>query len=385
MSLSKVTLINLGLTKFLRFMKIWGLRKTLFKVLGRRRSVLPSFVSIPAAKKRDIGIIGCGQFSFSTIGSVVTRKFSNRIVDAFDIDEKAKNEFSKFFSIKNPATTATDLISNQDVEYVYIVSNHASHTPYALEALATGKTVYVEKPLSVCKNQIRSIKQYLMQNTCKLYVGYNRPFSPALMLFKEHKNSIEGPFTINAFITGHKLSEDHWYRKEGEGNRVCGNLGHWIDLVVHLLHRGGLPDRWSINIVYSEQGVFDDNFSVSMTSTRGDLINFTISSRHEPFEGINETILIQNNLLIAHIYDFRRICIWVGESYHEKRFAKKDVGHDASILQPFGSTFTRDINEVLLSTYLMIHISQMVSEGEKVSEFSFEEASVDLESHYPPA
>ena len=106
MSLSKVTLINLGLTKFLRFMKIWGLRKTLFKVLGRRRSVLPSFVRIPAAKKRDIGIIGCGQFSFSTIGSVVTRKFSNRIVDAFDIDEKAKNEFSKFFSIKNPATPA---------------------------------------------------------------------------------------------------------------------------------------------------------------------------------------------------------------------------------------------------------------------------------------
>ena len=86
-----------------------------------------------------------------------------------------------------------------------------------------------------------------------------------------------------------------------------------------------------------------------MASARGDLVNITISSRHEPFEGINETIFIQNKNLIAHIYDFRRICIWNGGSLYEKSFRKKDVGHDLSILQPFQSQIVRNNDEVLLS------------------------------------
>ena len=214
--------------------------KTLFKVLGRKRSALPSFIRL--AQNRDIGIIGCGQFAFSTIGSVVTKKFSNRIVDAFDIDQNARDEFAHFFSINQPSGSARDLLNNKAVKYVYVVSNHATPTKYALEALAAKKIVYVEKPLAVSMEQLSSIVNYLDRHDCKLFVGYNRPFSSAVKFFKDQPGSADGPFTINAFISGHSLSDDHWYRREGEGNRVCGNMGHWIDLAVHLLSFGGLPD-----------------------------------------------------------------------------------------------------------------------------------------------
>ncbi len=382
--LTRDTLRVPQLKKLFRFFKIWGLRKTLFKVLGRSRSTLPSFVRIPAAGKRDIGVIGCGQFAFSTIGSVITKEFSNRFVDAFDINQQAKIEFSNFFSISHPSKTAADLIANEAVKYVYVVSNHRSHTGYALEALAQGKVVYVEKPLCVSKEQLAKIARALGRKPGKGYVGYNRPFSPAIKIFKEQQGSTNGPFTFNAFISGHCLGVDHWYRKQGEGNRVCGNMGHWIDLAVHLLSRSDLADQWSISVTYSDKASFDDNFTVSMGSDRGDLITITISSRHEPFEGINETICIQNEALIAHIHDFRRICIWAGEAYVEKSFGRKDVGHDLSILQPFQSNDFRKLDEILLSTNLMLHISEMVSKGEQSSKFSFRETSDWLASCVDP-
>jgi predicted dehydrogenase len=52
---------------------------------------------------------------------------------------------------------AERLLENPDVRVVYIASNHASHTPYALSALNAGKTVYIEKPICVDWQQFAQI------------------------------------------------------------------------------------------------------------------------------------------------------------------------------------------------------------------------------------
>ena len=102
------------------------------------------------------------------------------------------------------------------------------------------------------------------------------------------------------FITGHYIEENHWYRNEDEGTRICGNLGHWLDLSIHLikLKQINLTDL-EINITYSDIKATSENLSVTITTPDNDMIVIIFSTRGEPFEGVSETINFQQGDIIA--------------------------------------------------------------------------------------
>ena len=156
------------------------------------------------------------------------------------------------------------------------------------------------------------------------------------------------------FVVGHQLGPDHWYRRPDEGTRVCGNVGHWLDLLVHMLAWRGLPDQLQISITAATDNEPDDNVCIAIRSDRADLFSVMLTSRSEPFEGINETINFQHGATICKIDDFRRMTLWQGANVTTHRFWPKDVGHGRAILQPFTSAPGRDWHEVELSTMLML-------------------------------
>ena len=114
--------------------------------------------------------------------------------------------------------------------------------------------------------------------------------------------------------------EDHWYRLPEEGTRICGNVGHWLDLAVYLLELDTLADFWSISLSYSNNHARDDDFSISMTSDMGDLVVIVLTSRSEPFEGINETINFQKGDIVAKIDDFRLMSLWQNTHCRKYRY-----------------------------------------------------------------
>jgi predicted dehydrogenase len=199
----------------------------------------------------------------------------------------------------------------------------------------------------------------------KLYVGYNRPFSKAIFELNKHISGLLLPITLNCFVIGHFIQKNHWYRNPIEGTRICGNVGHWIDLSINIMNtRGKIPDKFLINISYSNLDEIDDNISITMTTDYNDLINIIISSRSEPFEGINESIQFQSGNVIAKIDDFRRIDIWDKSNKSTFKFSPKDVGHFLAINQPFNN-LKRDFLEIEISTILMLEIKDMVLKLEK--------------------
>jgi predicted dehydrogenase len=178
----------------------------------------------------------------------------------------------------------------------------------------------------------------------------------------------DGQFTLNCYISAHDLPDDHWYHNPKEGTRICGNVGHWIDLMVHVYNwRNYLPEKFTVQIAYSDLKETDNNITISITTPDGDLTSITISSRSEPFEGINETINFQYDTLIAKIDDFRRMTVWNDDKLDKKRYWPKDVGHKRSVMQPFRDD-NRDLNEVIASTELMLHITEMVRNTETEKE-----------------
>lgn len=353
-----------------RFYRIYGFSRTYIKIIGRtRKQILPFRLPFTVFRKnpKNVAIIGCGQFAFANIAYFLKYNLGDVVYGAYDIDKNEANSFISYYKGK-AFSDPEELINDSNVKYVYIASNHATHTNYAISALKQNKIVYVEKPISVNFDQFNSLMNVVKGK--RLYVGYNRPLSPAIKYIKELISTQErNPLSLSCFITGHKIPEDHWYRNFEEGTRVCGNIGHWLDLSVNLLNKIGLPSQLSVAICASSKTEKDDNLNITITSDSEDIISIMLSSREEPFEGINETINIQHSNVIAKIDDFRRLTVWNGEGVTKKRYFRKDVGHKNAIMQPFSKENERDFNEIVISTRLMLEITEAVRSNTK--EFIF--------------
>ncbi len=360
--------------KIWRYLSIYGIGKTAFKILGRLRL---KRIRLPAKRIRDIGVIGCGQYAYSTLGYAIWHKFGNRFISCYDISSEKQVSFETLYGIGTNCKSALELIHDERVKYIYIASNHASHTEYAIASLKANKTVYVEKPISVTTAQLKSLNQAIIKSSSNIYAGYNRPFAQAISDLKPFAVATELPMTYSCFVTGHVLDRSHWYFNPGEGTRICSNVVHWIDLAVHILSWGDLEDEWDILISYSNDIIRDENIVITMTSRRGDLISIIFSTRGEPFEGVAESVNIHQGDMIAKIDDFRKLKIWSGEMVKEYRYWPKDVGHNDALLQPFLSR-KRDWSEILKSNILMLEIEEMVINGEKKRSFSFARALLDI-------
>lgn len=357
--------------KVRRYWSIYGLKRTLNKVFGRLRMSIPGLKPIYFKNKPTIGLIGCGQFQFSTIAYYLSKGATNPFSFCYDVDHKQSKSLGNYYSIPNALTEKSELYEQENTELVYVASNHSTHAPYALAFLEKGIDVYSEKPAAVSFDQFDSLLKGINESNANFYVGYNRPYSPAVTYLKQKyfglKNN-DGQFTLNCFITAHDIPEDHWYRNPEEGTRICGNVGHWLDLMVHSYNwRGYIPKKYEVQIAYSNKKEPDDNITISITTREGDLTSITITARSEPFEGINETINFQYDHLIAKIDDFRKMTIWNGHKLTKKRYWPKDVGHKRSVMQPFRDD-NRDLNEVIASTELMLHITEMVRNTETEKE-----------------
>lgn len=350
------------IARFYRYVTIYGLNHTIIKACGHLRLNIPiwPYFSFPRYFRggKKIGIVGCGHHSYSSIAYFLTSYTNAKLLWAYDINLDAAKSLAYNFGIKY---SELDKIEKINTELVYIVSNHSTHSDYAIEYLKKGCDVFIEKPISINQSELKKLSEAVALSNNNVYVGYNRPHSPAIKLIKQEISDFSGAFTLSTYVIGHMLNDDHWYRDPKEGTRIVSNAGHWIDLAVHMLFwKKNIPEELKINISYSNIKTPSDNISICMTSSNGDLISIIFSTRNEPYEGVNETINFQQDNINAKIDDFRSIKIWKDNKVIKKNYFPKNSGHKEGVLQPFSKVESRRWEEIKLSTELMLYIEKMV-------------------------
>ncbi len=358
--------MNKSVKKIIRYTSIYGVMRTLTKVLGRLRPKFKLWLLLKfpyySKKGKRIGLIGCGHHAFSSIAYYLTSASNSNIVFALDINADASSSLAFAYGAVDVGQEYTP--GKQDIalpDLVYISSNHASHTEYAINFLEYGCDVFIEKPVSINLEQLEKLSDAVRHSDRIVYVGYNRPHSPAVKLIKKYSTDKELPFSLSCFISGHFIPPDHWYRDPSEGTRIVSNLGHWIDLATHMLFWAEKkPEFLDVRVSYSDLNMPSDNIVVTIVSPRHDLITMTFTSRSEPFEGVNETINFQQSDLIAKVDDFRTTKIWKDDIYKKYRHWPKNNGHKSTVLQPFSHGKERQWQEIEYSTRLMLHIEAMV-------------------------
>ena len=130
-------------------------------------------VHVFAQEKPDkvrLGIIGCGGIMTTHVKGLVDRKDSASIAWLCDVDpaqiDKMNAHITREFQAAPPKRSGKyeDLISDKDVDAVIIATPHHWHAPIALAAMAAGKDVYIEKPISHVYNEgpliIAAAKKY---------------------------------------------------------------------------------------------------------------------------------------------------------------------------------------------------------------------------------
>lgn len=97
-------------------------------------------------------------------------------------------------------------------------------------------------------------------------------------------------------------------------------VGHWLDLLVHVLAWRGLPTRLQIVLACADPAGPDDNGTITITSVLGDLLSVMLTSRCAPLKGANESIQIQHPQTTCKIDDFRHMTLWQGAPLMRRRY-----------------------------------------------------------------
>lgn len=354
--------MDLKIYKFIRYAAIYGFRRALAKAVGRSNFSWP--LVYWSSGISDIGLVGCGQYGLTTVGYFIAKNFGRRFRICFDVDDIAAERASVVLGASRFTVDFDDVIKDNGVNWIYICSSHSTHTPYAVKSLEAGKNVYIEKPVCVDWTQYSQIMSAVkMAGEGKVRCGYNRPHSRALKLLDKVLLDHSDGLSLSCFVSGHLIPADHWYRNSGEGTRIAGNAGHWIDLFVHLLsRRRALPKEFRLSLTTADESARDDNFALAITTDYGDLFSLVLTARSEPIEGINETINLQWGGVIAKIDDFRSLEVWTKTKRSKFKFWPKDAGHEEAITQ-LGRESVRPWSEVDVSTQLMLYCVDLVRSG----------------------
>lgn len=109
----------------------------------------------------NLGIIGCGGIMGMHVKGLVDRREKVSLNWLCDVDSRQMEKMSAHTGSSSPKRTSRyeDVLADRNVDAVIIATPHHWHAPIALHAMAEGKDVYIEKPISHVYNEGLSIIQ----------------------------------------------------------------------------------------------------------------------------------------------------------------------------------------------------------------------------------
>ena len=188
-----------------------------------------------AGQKCVVGIIGAGNFTKMTVLPALknTGASFKYIASSGGMNGTL---LAKKYGFSHSTTDYKEILNDRDVDTVIITTRHNSHSKFIVEALLSGKNVFVEKPLAINEIQlVEIISTYHKVEHPSLMLGFNRRFSPHIQAIKKSLGKQPGLINLVATMNAGFIPKDHWVHDlEMGGGRIIGEACHYIDLCVFL-------------------------------------------------------------------------------------------------------------------------------------------------------
>lgn len=230
----------------------------------------------------NVALIGAGGFAQSThlpninhlssdfsIHTILNRNGSNAVTVA------------KQFGAKNATTNYREVLNDEEVCLVLICTRHDLHANMTIEALRSGKHVFVEKPLAMNEEELREIEVFYHSNVTNkplLMTGFNRRFSDAAVKMKKIIESSTTPLIINYRMNAGFIPPEFWVHGREGGGRNIGEACHIYDLFNFLTgHRCESVVATAIDPT-GKQWNRNDNFVAVLKYENGSICTLTYTS-----------------------------------------------------------------------------------------------------------
>ena len=178
---------------------------------------------------RTVGVIGCGNFASRVLLPELRRQGASPSVFV------SANGLSAQLLAGSAATATTDvaaLLDHPGLAKVFIATRHDEHGELARASLASGKSVWVEKPLALTEADLDATMAVASASASVLAVGFNRRFAPLAVRLRTALAAKSGLRRFTVDVNAGRLPADHWTldRRQG-GGRIVGEASHFVDLL----------------------------------------------------------------------------------------------------------------------------------------------------------
>ncbi len=125
-------------------------------------------------KTIGFGIIGCGDVTEKKSGPAFSKIQGSRLVSVMRRDPVKVADYARRHHVEKYSTNYMDLLTDTEIDTIYIATPPGMHHFYTLEAARHKKNVYVEKPMATTVAQCREMISVCQENGVKLFVAYYR-------------------------------------------------------------------------------------------------------------------------------------------------------------------------------------------------------------------
>jgi predicted dehydrogenase len=136
-----------------------------------------------------------------------------------------------------------EVLKRTDIDAVVLATPHSAHEQQVMAAVAAGKHVHVEKPLTLDRPSAARVVEAVKRAGIVLAVGFNRRFHPSVVEIRKRLadgrlGTVESMVATHTTSTGQFIAHDNWRAQpdEAPGGAITAVGVHSID---HMIEFGG--------------------------------------------------------------------------------------------------------------------------------------------------
>ncbi|HLK01171.1 MAG TPA: bi-domain-containing oxidoreductase [Streptosporangiaceae bacterium] len=261
---------------------------------------------VAAGAQLAVGFIGAGNYASSMLLPHLARMSTVRLAHVATTKSLSAVNAQRKFGFATASTTADAVLGDASLDAIFIVTRHRTHADLVCRALATGKAVFVEKPMALTGDEVDRITATIEETgNDRLMVGFNRRFAPLLTGMKRDFGASSERSATRYLVNTGSLAAGSWYlNEEAEGSRFTGEGGHFIDTLSWWAD--SLPEE-----VYAVRGPEKDDVQVTIrfaSGSSGSIAYLTGGNSRYP----KETLDVTGGGRSARLDNFGKATVWAG-------------------------------------------------------------------------
>jgi inositol 2-dehydrogenase len=178
--------------------------------------------------KLNVGLIGLGRLGRIYARDLATRIPCTRLTAVADVDPAAVDTVAREFGAERGSTDPATIFNDPSVDAIVIVTPTSTHREMVEGAVAAGKAIFCEKPLSISLDEALAIKEAVERSGVFFQMGFMRRFDRGFAAAK--RRLVEG--AIGDAVVFKSTSRDP-YRPSVEYADPRSSGGLIIDMAIH--------------------------------------------------------------------------------------------------------------------------------------------------------